>query len=191
MAKARAVESLNGFFERSRAVLQIANPLAVTFQAYLESTGYSSELAREAHNFCGLKAKSDWTGPTYEKLSDEDEGGDKMVARKSPFRAYATTDEFLADLDRKIQKPNYAVCASPEGHANFWVYFAGLVQGGWATDRAYFKKLVDVAVSQLRNLEDFKQGWRSKLHISFQWARVSGHLSADQVKVITEALKGV
>lgn len=191
MAKAKAVESLNSFHEKAMVALKHANPLAVTFQAYLESTGYSSELAREAHNFCGLKAKSDWTGPTYEKLSDEDEGGDKMVARKSPFRAYATTEEFLEDLDRKIQKPNYAVCASPEGHANFWVYFAGLVQGGWATDRAYFKKLVDVAVSQLPNLKAYQNGWRAKLHASFQWARVSGHLSADQVKVITEALKGV
>ena len=191
MAKAKAVESLNSFHEKAMVALKHANPLAVTLQAYLESTGYSSELAREAHNFCGMKAKDDWRGPTYEKLSDEDEGGDKMVARKSPFRSYATTEEFLEDLDRKIQKPNYAVCASPEGHANFWVYFAGLVQGGWATDRAYFKKLVDVAVSQLRNLEPFKQGWRSKLHISFQWAHASGHLSEEHEQIIIAALKGV
>jgi len=185
------VETLNSFLEKARRNLKWANPVGVTLQAYLESGGYSSELAREAHNFCGIKAKGDWKGEVYEKLSDEDEGGEKMVARRSPFRKYGSTELFLMDLDRKIQRKNYEKCHSLEGRWNFWVYFSGLVEGGWATDRKYFKKLVDVAVAQMRNIEGLETSWRSKLHISFQWAVSSDLLEEDQVTVIAEALEGV
>jgi hypothetical protein len=191
MKRMMPVESPDSFFEKSLKVLRNASPLGVTFQAYLESAGYSSELAREAHNFCGMKAKGDWRGPIYEKLSDEDEGGEKKVKRWSPFRSYKTTEEFLRDLDRKVMKPNYALCVSLEGRYSFWIYFAGLVEGHWATDREYFEKLVDVAVGQMPKLTAFREGWRSKLHLSFQWAHRSGKLTPEQERHIIKRLEEV
>lgn len=101
-----------------------------------------------SHNLFGIKAGSNWTGPTVDVMTTEYIGGraQKVVQK---FRAYASHAESFADYARLIKdSPRYqnvvAAGADAKGFAQ------GLQRAGYATDPAYADKLTRVINTTLR-----------------------------------------
>ena len=111
-------------------------------QGMLESGNGTSSLAREANNHFGIKCGGSWEGETY-YLKDDDHDKDGNLI-KSCFRqfddatqSYFAHSAFLTDQNRyrflfDIQKGDYKA----------WAY--GLKKAGYATDKAYPTKLINI-----------------------------------------------
>lgn len=108
----------------------------------LESDYGKSELATEANNYTGHKTTG-WTGEVYLKDTIEDDGkGNKFVAKSEPFRKYASPDEWAKAHASWLQRlpQTYAKAIS----AKTVEEQALALQGTYATDTRYAKKLMDV-----------------------------------------------
>ena len=122
-------------------------------QAALES-GWGRREIRHAdgstsHNLFGIKAGSNWKGPTAEALTTEYSTGG--VARKvtEKFRAYGSYAESFADYARLItNNPRYAATrnAGPDAAR----FARSLQEAGYATDPNYATKLTRVIGQTLR-----------------------------------------
>ncbi|MCW3478062.1 flagellar assembly peptidoglycan hydrolase FlgJ [Neisseriaceae bacterium JH1-16] len=126
-------------------------PALVVAHAALES-GWGRRAIRHAdgrdsHNLFGIKASSDWSGPTVDVLTTEYVNGapQKKVAR---FRSYASYAESLSDYAKLLtDNPRYKAVLG-QGQ-NLQGFAQGLQNAGYATDPRYAKKLTDVASSLL------------------------------------------
>jgi flagellum-specific peptidoglycan hydrolase FlgJ len=162
------------------------NPFAATCQSAHETGHWSSVLWQNAKNGAGIKAGTTWLRadkPVYKVLSREYEGG-SWTTRESLFRQYASVEEFLADYADKIRLDYPESWASAD---NWPGYFAGLYKGrwgAWATDPAYFKKLVKMAIKLAPDL--LGEGWASRLKLAANLARTRGSLNDWQEEVMIE-----
>ncbi len=119
----------------------------------LESGYGTSELAKNANNHFGIKCHKGWVGQTYTHRTKENSQG-QTIARYSCFRAYATAAESYADhSDFLASRSNYsALFLANTTDYQFWA--EGLVKGGYATDPAYAKKLVQTIQTYQLNKYD-------------------------------------
>jgi len=101
------------------------------------------------HNLFGIKAGEGWDGGTADAATHEFIGG-AMQPLVQRFRAYGSEAGAFADYTRLLQSPRYAGVRGVGADAG--AFARGLVQGGYATDPAYARKLEGVvgAVRQLR-----------------------------------------
>lgn len=111
-------------------------------QFNLESVMGTSELGVKANNFTGHKTTG-WNGEVYKKDTIEDDGkGNKFVAKSEPFRKYKTPSEWAKHhaswLQRLPKVYNKAISAKTVEEQ------AKALQGTYATDTAYAKKLLDI-----------------------------------------------
>ena len=111
-------------------------------QFNLESVMGTSELAVKANNFTGHKTTG-WNGEVYKKDTIEDDGkGNKFVAKSEPFRKYKTPSEWAKHhaswLQRLPKVYNKAISAKTVEEQ------AKALQGTYATDTGYAKKLLDI-----------------------------------------------
>lgn len=108
----------------------------------LESDYGRSELATEANNYTGHKTTG-WTGEVYLKDTIEDDGkGNKFVAEQEAFRKYASPDEWAKHHASWLQRlpETYAKAIN----AKTVEEQAEALQGTYATDTGYKKKLLDI-----------------------------------------------
>lgn len=159
------------------ATVQIAHETA--FQGKI----FNSELWLKAKNGAGIKATPDWQGEVYVKKSPEEIGG-KWVEKVSTFRKYPSVSAFLADYAKKIANPRYALCQ--KNIDNWPGYFAGLVAGGWATDSAYFGKLIARAVALAPEL--LGAGWEDRFRSARDLAMQRKTLTATQLAILDKAI---
>lgn len=119
-----------------------AIPASITLaQGMLESGYGTSELAVNANNHFGIKCHKGWVGETYTHKSTENTDG-SLIARKSCFRSYATVEQSYVDhSDFLASRSNYSALFLANT-INYETWAKGLVEGGYATDPAYAKKLV-------------------------------------------------
>ena len=110
-------------------------------QALLESGAGKSTLAREANNHFGIKCNGGWTGKTHYREDDDYKDG-KLI--KSCFRKYEDAGEsFIAHSDFLTKQPRYSdLFLLSAGDFHGWAY--GLKKAGYATDKRYPVKLVDL-----------------------------------------------
>ena len=111
----------------------------------LESDKGRSELALKAYNFTGHKAQPDeWPADrVYKKDTIEDDGeGTKFIAPKEPFRLYHNPQEWAKHHASWLQRlpDTYAKVIS----AKTVEEQAQALQGTYATDTTYAKKLMDM-----------------------------------------------
>lgn len=129
-------------------------PASITLaQGMLESGYGTSELAQNANNHFGIKCHKGWIGETYSHRTKENHNG-QTIARYSCFRAYATVAESYADhSDFLASRSNYSeLFLANTTDYKFWA--EGLVKGGYATDPAYAKKLVQTIQTYQLNKYD-------------------------------------
>ena len=112
-------------------------------QAALETGWGGKEIVGKdgtrSHNLFGIKAGSQWKGPTVDVMTTEYVDGkpQKMVQK---FRAYGSFDESFADYARLINdNPRYATARAAVGNSK--AFAQGLQNAGYATDPAYASKL--------------------------------------------------
>lgn len=125
-------------------------------QINLESVMGTSELAIKANNFTGHKTTG-WNGKVYKKDTIEDDGkGNKFVAKSEPFRHYASASEWakhhaswLQRLPDTYAKAINAKTVEDQAHA---------LQGTYATDTSYAKKLLDIIERDGLKKYDTKKG---------------------------------
>lgn len=125
----------------------------------LESDYGRSELALMANNFSGHKTTG-WTGEVYRKDTIEDDGtGKKFVAKSEPFRKYASAEEWAKHhaswMQRKLDTYAKAINAKTVEEQ------AQALQGTYATDTAYAKKLMDMI--KANNLTRFDKKESAKM----------------------------
>jgi len=97
-----------------------------------------------SYNLFGIKAGSQWQGPTVEATTTEYVNGvaEKRIER---FRAYASYAESFQDYAQLLaQSPRYAAVIGSRDAASF---AQGLQRAGYATDPAYATKLERVIAS--------------------------------------------
>jgi flagellar protein FlgJ len=121
----------------------------VLAQAALE-TQWGQHMPKQAdgtssYNLFGMKAGSSWDGDRVNVPTLEVEGG-VPVRRRAAFRAYESPADSFDDYARLLgDNPRYAQAL---GKGDDVAGFAhGLVQGGYATDPAYARKIAAIADS--------------------------------------------
>lgn len=100
---------------------------------------------RDSYNLFGIKAGSNWNGPTVNVITTEFVGGVPQK-RMETFRAYGSYRESFEDYARMLgSNPRYRAALNQGGNAA--AFAGGLQNGGYATDPAYAQKLAGVAAS--------------------------------------------
>ena len=110
-------------------------------QAILESGLGKSTLATQANNHFGIKCGGGWNGDTYYREDDDYKNG-KLV--KSCFRKFENpAQSYIAHSDFLRNQPRYSSLfdLAPTDY-EAWAY--GLRAAGYATDKAYPTKLIDI-----------------------------------------------
>lgn len=110
-------------------------------QAILESGLGESTLARQANNHFGIKCNGGWTGDTYYREDDDYKNGQLI---KSCFRKFESpAHSFIAHSDFLVKQPRYSnLFDLPSTDYQGWAH--GLRAAGYATDKAYPTKLIDI-----------------------------------------------
>ena len=125
-------------------------------QFNLESVMGTSELAVKANNFTGHKTAW-WIGDVYKKDTIEDDGtGKKFVAKSEPFRKYKTPSEWAKYHSGWLQR--LPEIYSKAINAKTVEEQASALQGTYATDIAYAKKLLDIIERDGLKKYDKKKG---------------------------------
>jgi flagellum-specific peptidoglycan hydrolase FlgJ len=122
-------------------------PAGITIaQAALESNWGQSQLARDAHNYFGIKAHGDHARvayPTFEHIG----GRDLRVSAE--FARYDSMEDCFADRDRLIASVAcYAEARACRGDPEL---FARSLAAHWATDPHYADKVLRVYRDQRLN----------------------------------------
>jgi LysM repeat protein len=111
-------------------------PASITLaQGILESGAGASELARASNNHFGIKCHSDWTG---ERVYRRDDGPNDC------FRKYRNVEESYEDHAKFLQQhQRYAVLFTYDTR-DYKAWARGLQTSGYATDRGYANKLIQL-----------------------------------------------
>lgn len=114
-------------------------------QGMLESNWGRSELALSAQNHFGIKCGSSWEGGEYYIYDDEyDSKGSK---KKSCFRTFSSaTNSYKAHTDfltdpKKNHRYGFLFELNRKDYSS-WAY--GLLRAGYATDKKYAQKLIQI-----------------------------------------------
>ena len=127
-------------------------PASITLaQGLLESGAGQSTLARKSNNHFGIKCGSDWDGKSVRY--DDDARNECFRAYKHPKQSYEDHSKFLASRSRyaflfKLKITDY------KGWAK------GLKKAGYATDRRYAQRLIDIIELYDLHQYDTKKGMK-------------------------------
>jgi hypothetical protein len=111
-------------------------PASITLaQGLLESAAGSSRLARQGNNHFGIKCKEEWKGGRI--YHDDDE-------KNECFRTYKNVEDSYLDHSLFLSKRKYYVSLFNLDIHDYrgWAY--GLQQCGYATDKSYGSKLINI-----------------------------------------------
>ncbi len=125
-------------------------------QALLESGAGKSTLAREANNHFGIKCGGQWTGGTFYREDDDYHKG-KLI--ESCFRKFKNAEEsFSAHSDFLVNQKRYAFLFE-FNNKDYHSWAHGLRKAGYATDKAYPQKLINLIEKyKLYELDDGYSG---------------------------------
>lgn len=149
------LESILPAAEKAAQALGVS-PRAIMAQAALES-GWGRAMptdasGRSSFNLFGIKATGSWQGASVASETTEYVGGRAMRAVES-FRAYHNYEASVADHARLLSRsPRYAEALN--SGEDVGAYASALQRGGYATDPNYARKLVAVAESIDRILNE-------------------------------------
>jgi len=120
-------------------------PSLIIAQGILESASGTSELAKNANNLFGMKKGSDWTGPIYEKRTDEHRADGTPYRVTAEFRKYPTLEGCVIDLVNKYVNGTgweaHNRYATVLNQTDYKKVTAAVKDAGYATDVNYPTKL--------------------------------------------------
>ena len=128
-------------------------PSVVMAQAILESGWGTSDKAKLANNLFGIKAASDWQGPTVTLPTQEHVNG-KWITVDAKWRKYDSWGESIVDHALFLKgRPRYIAII---GNTDYKSVCQELQKAGYATDPAYADKLISViAANNLTQFDKF------------------------------------
>lgn len=111
-------------------------------QALLESGAGKSSLASEANNHFGIKCGGKWNGGTYYLHDDDYNKEGKLI--KSCFREFSSpTESFIEHSNFLVNQNRYTFLFNYD-HRDYHAWAKGLKKAGYATDKAYPSKLINI-----------------------------------------------
>lgn len=120
-------------------------PSLIIAQGILESRSGTSELARNANNLFGIKKGSGWAGPTYKKLTTEQDPFGAARQEYAEFRKYPSYESCVIDLCHKYTHgsgwEDHNRYAAVLNQTDYKKATAALQSAGYATDIKYAAKL--------------------------------------------------
>ncbi|MDR1407303.1 MAG: glucosaminidase domain-containing protein [Tannerella sp.] len=121
-------------------------PASITLaQALLESNAGASTLAKNSNNHFGIKCHSNWKGAR--SYHNDDRANECFRKYKSVLESYEDHSRFLVDQSRYDRLFNYRI-------TDYRRWAKGLQECGYATDRGYANKLIDIIETyQLYNID--------------------------------------
>ncbi len=114
-------------------------------QGLLESDWGRSDLATIANNHFGIKCGSQWKGEVYAKEDDDRDRNGNLIM--SCFRSYDNAyDSYIAHTDFLMDsRKDYRYGFLFEyDHTDYRKWAKGLLKAGYATDKKYPKKLIQI-----------------------------------------------
>lgn len=129
-------------------------------QALLESGAGKSQLAREANNHFGIKCGGSWEGESFYIEDDDYKNGKKI---KSCFRQFSSVhSSFIAHSDFLQNQPRYSFLFNLD-KMDYEAWANGLKKAGYATDKKYPKKLIELIEKyELHELDNGLEDWLAK-----------------------------
>lgn len=113
---------------------------AIIAQAILESGWGESTLAKQYHNYFGLKCGSSWRGRAV-NLNTKEEINGKNNNVSALFRVYDSMENGIIGYLDFINTKRYA---NLKGVKNSYEYLTLIKQDGYATSSAYVKSLIGI-----------------------------------------------
>ncbi|MDA3865327.1 MAG: glucosaminidase domain-containing protein [Salinivirgaceae bacterium] len=111
-------------------------PASITLaQGILESANGNSRLAQKANNHFGIKCHNSWTGATIKHHDDK---------RNECFRKYRNADESFRDHSQFLQEGSRYSALFLIDRTDYKSWARGLQKAGYATNRQYANKLIDL-----------------------------------------------
>ncbi len=111
-------------------------------QALLESGAGNSSLANDANNHFGIKCGGQWNGQTYYLHDDDYNSKGHLI--KSCFRQFSSPKEsFIAHSNFLVNQNRYAFLFKYD-HRDYHAWAKGLKKAGYATDKLYPQKLINL-----------------------------------------------
>jgi len=127
------------------------NPTLILAQAYLESGGGESSLAKKYNNFFGVKASSSWQGKKVNLKTREQTKEGKEFFIIAPFRVYSSPYEsFVEQIKFLKNNPRYSKAGLFSFPDNIAKQADTLQKAGYATDINYSKLLTQVSNNFLK-----------------------------------------
>ena len=111
-------------------------------QAILESRYGTSSFAKESNNHFGIKCKQYWKGHKYYHKDDDNDKNGNLI--KSCFRAYDHVWDSYIDHSNFLQGSIYYEPLFRIDKKNYKDWALSLQREGYATDKAYAHKLINI-----------------------------------------------
>lgn len=131
-------------------------PASITIaQGMFESNYGESPSATTYNNHFGIKCKKEWAGPYFYKHDDDRDENGKLIP--SCFRAYATVLESYQDhTNFLIERDRYAELFTFH-HTDYRSWALGLERCGYATNKMYAERLIEIIERYSLNQYDHVQ----------------------------------
>ena len=118
-------------------------PASITLaQAIHESNSGTSKLASNSNNHFGIKCKSYWQGQSYYHIDDDRNSYGKLVP--SCFRAYELVADSYIDHSNFLRYSSHYENLFLLNKTDYKAWAYGLKQSGYATDKRYADKLINI-----------------------------------------------
>lgn len=122
-------------------------------QGLLESGAGKSTLATQANNHFGIKCGGSWDGGTFYREDDDHDSDGKLI--KSCFRSFSDASESYYAHSNFLTDQNRYAFLFDFSYLDYHAWANGLKKAGYATDKAYPSKLINIIEKyQLYNYDD-------------------------------------
>ncbi|MFT6809485.1 MAG: flagellum-specific peptidoglycan hydrolase FlgJ [Saprospiraceae bacterium] len=111
-------------------------------QAILESQSGQSLFALQSKNHFGIKCKEYWRGNMYLQIDDDRDGQGELI--ESCFRSYEDVINSYVDHSNFLKYSKNYIHLFKLDSADYKGWANGLQEAGYATDKAYGKKLISI-----------------------------------------------
>lgn len=143
-AHAKFIEDIAAYVAKYAPQYEIRCYSAVIAQAILESRWGESRLARDYHNYFGLKCGSKWTGASVNMRTMEEYAPGTLTAIQDDFRAYSSMEKGIIGYFEFIQLKRYH---NLRGITDPWDYLWTIKADGYATSVYYAENVMKVVTA--------------------------------------------
>jgi flagellum-specific peptidoglycan hydrolase FlgJ len=118
-------------------------PASITLaQAIHESASGTSNLASNSNNHFGIKCKSYWRGKSYYHKDDDRNTQGELI--ESCFRAYDAVEDSFIDHSNFLKFSDHYQRLFTLDRTDHIAWARGLKECGYATDKRYTEKLINI-----------------------------------------------